>query len=82
MPTSITPKSEFRTNHNIRVGFAEIPAIIVNDDVLWGLPGGSVTRSRKEATAYAHKLANYLSRTVKDVSQLSRANPQIIKKYS
>lgn len=79
MSTSITPKSEFRTNHNIRVGLAEVPATIVDGTVLWGLPGGSVTSSRKEATAYAHKLADYLKRTVKDVSQLSRANSQLSK---
>lgn len=73
MATSVIPKSEFRRNDNIIVGYGEVPAVNVNGVIGWGLPGGIVTFSEAEARDFATRLNKELRRRVKDPKQLLTA---------
>ena len=72
MSTAIIPKSEFRLNLNISVGYGEVPAVHIPDTEIygWGLPGGRVTFSEEEAIAYATKLDREIRQRLKDPNQL------------
>ena len=56
MATAIIPKSEIRRNDNIQVGYGEVPAVEINGVIGWGLPGGHVTFSEREARTFAAQL--------------------------
>lgn len=72
MSTAIVPKSEFRLNFNISVGYGEVPAVQIPDTDIygWGLPGGRVTFSEEEAIFYATKLDREIRLRLKDPKQL------------
>lgn len=72
MSTAIIPKSEFRKNMNISIGYGEIPAVqIPGTDIYgWGLPGGLVTFSEEEALAYATKLDKEIRSRLKNPKKL------------
>jgi hypothetical protein len=74
MATAITPKSVFRQNDNITVGYGDVPAIYIDGVLAWGLPGGQITFREKEAIAYATKLDQTIRANLKDVNQLASAN--------
>jgi hypothetical protein len=77
LATAIVPKSKFRENANVSVGYGEVPAIIiesVHGSVQgWGLAGGSVTFSEQEAIAYATKLDRQIRAIMKNPYQLISA---------
>jgi hypothetical protein len=56
LATSIIPKSVFRRNDNITVGYGTVPAIEIEGVIGWGLPGGHVVFTEREATAFATQL--------------------------
>lgn len=74
MATSTIPKSEFRKNDNIVVGFGEVPAVDVEGVPGWGLPGGYVTFSEEAAINYATILDREINKRMADISQLITAN--------
>ena len=73
MAVSTIAKSEFRRNENIIVGYGEVPAVDVHGVTGWGLPGGLITFSEKEAIAYAKKLDKEIRARLDDPSQLLAA---------
>lgn len=73
MSVSIIPKSAFRKNRNITVGYGEVPAVNVNGVQGWGLPGGLVTFREAEAYSYAVKLDKEIRARMTDVKQLLKA---------
>lgn len=70
MSTSVIPKSVARTNHNITVGWGEVPAIQIEGNLGWGLPGGTVTFCKTEATRVATQLNSTLKRITIDPKEL------------
>ena len=70
MAVAVTPKSEFRRNHNIIEGYGEVPAVEVDGVIGWGLPGGVITFSESEAREYAKRLDKALRHRVKHPNQL------------
>lgn len=76
MATSIIPKSEFRKSRSIIVGYGEVPEIITEDGIQgWGLLGGLITFSEKEALAYAYDLDCEIKRKMTNLKQLDSAKP-------
>lgn len=77
MATAIIPKSKFRENANVSVGYGEVPAVIIESEhgaiQGWGLAGGEVTFSEQEAIAYATKLDRKIRAIMKDPHQLISA---------
>jgi hypothetical protein len=73
MATAIIPKSEFRKNDNIEIGYGEVPAIDVDGVAGWGLPGGIVTFSEREAREYAAKLHDEIILRMSNLNQLISA---------
>ena len=70
LATSIIPKSEFRRNENISVGYGEVPAISVNGVTAWGLPGGEITFSEETALEWAIKLNKAIQANIRSVEDL------------
>tara|TARA_R110002096_G_scaffold432919_1_gene650567 strand:- start:611 stop:850 length:240 start_codon:yes stop_codon:yes gene_type:complete len=74
MATAIIPKSKFRENANISVGYGEVPAVILQSDFGevqgWGLPGGEITFSEEEALVYATKLDQEIRSHLKSPNEL------------
>lgn len=76
MAASIIPKSVFRENRNIIFGYGEVPYITTEEGLEgWGLLGGEITSSEKEAFQYAEKLDQQIRARLKHVSQLNSAKP-------
>lgn len=74
MATSIIPKSEFRKSRSIIVGYGEVPEIITPEGAQgWGLCGGIITFSEKEAIMYAKKLDATIRRKLRNLKQLESA---------
>lgn len=74
MATSITPKSEFRRNNNIVVGYGEVPEVITPEGAQgWGLLGGEITFSEKKAIRYAYELDQQIRARLTHVSELGTA---------
>ena len=74
MATSIIPKSEFRKSRSIIVGYGEVPEIITPEGARgWGLLGGLVTYSEKEAVKYAYELDRQIRLRLSHVKQLNTA---------
>lgn len=74
MATAIIPKSKFRENANISVGYGEVPAVTLQSDFGevhgWGLPGGEITFSEEVALAYATKLDQEIRSIMKSPKEL------------
>lgn len=70
MPTPIIPKSEARINHNVVVGYAEIPAVDVHGVVGWALIDGTITFSEELAIKAAIKLDKVIRKNMTEISQL------------
>ena len=76
MATSIIPKSEFRKNKNIIVGYGEVPSIVTPEGAEgWGLIGGLITFSEKEAIEHAYELDRSIRKRMTHVKQLESAKP-------
>ena len=73
MATAVIPKSEARRNDNISVGYGEVPAVMVEEQLGWGMPGGNVTFCRDRATSFAKDLDAEIRRTLKHPKQLLTA---------
>lgn len=74
MAVSINPKSEFRKSRSIIVGYGEVPELVTEQGAIgWGLLGGLITFSEKEAIAYAYKLDEEIRERMTHVSQLNKA---------
>ena len=73
MATAVIPKSVMRINHNISVGYGEVPALRVNGLTAWGLPGGDITFSEEIALAWAEKIDKSIRANIRDVNQLMKA---------
>jgi|TARA_B110000902_G_C13929683_1_gene445375 hypothetical protein len=75
MALSIIAKSEFRKSRSIIYGYGEVPEIVTEQGAIgWGLMGGLITHSEKEAIAYAYQLDKEIRARMKHVSQLNDAN--------
>jgi len=77
MATSITPKSVFRQNDNISVGYGEVPACYITNTKTeqrvqgWVHPDGTITFRESVAIAWATQLDDYFkSRNVKSSTLL------------
>ena len=75
MATSVIPKSEMRKDDNIRFGYGEVPAITVEGVQGWGLPGGKVVFTEKEAIDFAEQLDLEIRTRLKNPKQLISAGP-------
>ena len=74
MAVATIPKSEIRTDENITIGYATVPATITeNGELAWGLPGGVVTTSKHFAEAFCAKLDIEIRRGMKNPSELLTA---------
>lgn len=74
MAVAVVPKSEFRRNENVIVGYGEVPSVIdQNGRSGWGLPGGKIVYTVFEAKAYAKKLDDHIRKNMRNVSQLLAA---------
>lgn len=73
MATSIIPKSVFRLNQNISVGYGEVPATVCPDSGIegWGLPGGGITFSEAVALEWAIKIDREIRSTITNIKQLA-----------
>jgi hypothetical protein len=70
MATATIPKSVFRKNNNIEFGYGEVPAIEINGITGWGLMGGIITFSEKEARAHACRLDTEIRKRLRNRKQL------------
>ena len=72
MATAIVPKSEFRKDNSITVGWATVPATTHPEtgEEGWGLPGGVFCANEKYATEFAKALDTELQRIVDHPQQL------------
>lgn len=75
MATSVIPKSVFRINNDITVGYGTVPAVEIKGVLGWGLPGGQVVFTEKEATAFASQLNQEIKARLRDPRQLLTALP-------
>lgn len=75
MAVKTLPKSEFRKQgtDNIKVGYGEVPVVIVDGQTGWGLPGGFVTFDRDEAIIYANLLDKEIRSNMTNPKQLLTA---------
>lgn len=70
MATAIIPKSEIRMNHNIMVGYGEVPACEIDGRFGWGLPNGQFTEQEEEARDWATRLDSVIRANLRDPKQL------------
>ena len=73
MATAVIPKSVFRRNDNIQIGYGEVPAIVVDGVTAWVHPNGTVTFRESQARKWATEINNWMSNNVKDLKQLLTA---------
>ena len=74
MAVATIPKSEIRTDENITVGYATVPATATeNGELAWGLPCGNLTTSKAYAVEFCTKLDIEIQRRKKNPSDLLKA---------
>lgn len=76
MAVSVIPKSEFRRDENVIYGYGEVPAVCVEGPtglmvMGWGLPGGEVTFSEREALKWAQAIDATIRRNMTSKAQLT-----------
>ena len=72
MATATIPKSVMRIDHNVVVGYGEVPASDFEGILCWGFPGGEVTFSEEEAITMATQLDKEIRARLRDPNQLVR----------
>jgi hypothetical protein len=70
MAIPIIPKSEVRIDHNIIVGYGEVPSVNIEGRLGWGLPGGEVVYCEKQAREYAAQLDKAIRENLRDPKRL------------
>lgn len=74
MAVATVPKSEFRRDNSIQIGYGKVPSVDINGVTGWGLPGGEVTFRESVAYAFARKLDQEIRARLKTPEQLLAAS--------